>query len=128
MPINKNEITKEMLEKAMQCNTVEDLIAYTKSEGVELTKKEAQAYFDGLSESELKDGVAKTSQTRQRLLFHGFIRLWLWNSGLCPSNSLATTANFISWNDVIAADGLLMSLPACIILNRKIAVCTSHYH
>ena len=28
MPINKNEITKEMLEKAMQCNTAEDLIAY----------------------------------------------------------------------------------------------------
>ena len=24
MPINKNEITKEMLEKAMQCNTAED--------------------------------------------------------------------------------------------------------
>jgi hypothetical protein len=65
---------------------------------------------------------AKTSQTRQRLLFHGFIRLRLRNSGLCPSNSLATTANFISWNDAIAADGLLMSLPACIILNRKIAV------
>jgi hypothetical protein len=65
---------------------------------------------------------AKTSQTRQRLLFHGFIRLWLRNSGLCPSNSLATTANFISWNDAIAADGLLMSLPACIILNRKIPV------
>ena len=61
-----------------------------------------------------------------RLLFHGFIRLWLWNSGLCPSNSLATTANFISWNDAIAADGLLMSLPACIILNRKIAVLLSN--
>ena len=27
MPISKNEITKEMLEKAMQCNTAEDLIA-----------------------------------------------------------------------------------------------------
>ena len=25
MAINKNEITKEMLEKAMQCNTAEDL-------------------------------------------------------------------------------------------------------
>ena len=34
MPINKNEITKEMLEKAMQCKTVEDLIACAKSEGV----------------------------------------------------------------------------------------------
>ena len=39
MPINKNEITKEMLEKAMQCKTVEDLIACAKSEGVELTKE-----------------------------------------------------------------------------------------
>ena len=24
MPVNKNEITKEMLEKAMQCKTAED--------------------------------------------------------------------------------------------------------
>ena len=41
MPINKNEITKEMFEKAMQCNTAEDLIALAKTEGVELTKEEA---------------------------------------------------------------------------------------
>ena len=27
MPINRNEITKEMLEKAMKCNTPEELIA-----------------------------------------------------------------------------------------------------
>ena len=59
MPINKNEITKEMLEKAMQCKTVEDLIAYAKSEGVELTKEEAEAYFDELSEYELADGDLK---------------------------------------------------------------------
>ena len=39
MPIDKNEITKEMLEKAMQCNTVEELIAYAKTEGVDLTKE-----------------------------------------------------------------------------------------
>ena len=30
MPVNKNEITKEMLEKAMQCKTAEELIAYGK--------------------------------------------------------------------------------------------------
>ena len=58
----------------------------------------------------------KASQTRQRFLFHGFIRLWLRNSGLRPSASLATTANFISWNNVIAADGLLMPSPVCIML------------
>ena len=49
MPVNKNEITKEMLEKAMQC-------AYAKTAGVDLTKEEAEAYFDELSECELKDG------------------------------------------------------------------------
>ena len=56
MPINKNEITKEMIEKAMQCETAEDLIVYAKSEGVELTKEEAEAYLEELSECELKDG------------------------------------------------------------------------
>ena len=59
MPINKNEITKEMLEKAMQCETVEDLIAYAKTEGVDLTKEEAEAYFAELSECELQDGDLK---------------------------------------------------------------------
>ena len=56
MPINKNEITKEMLEKAMQCKTVEDLIACAKSEGVELTKEEAEAYFDELSVKHIAGG------------------------------------------------------------------------
>ena len=31
--------------------------------------------------------------------------------GLRPSNSLAMTANFISWNDAIIPDVLLMSFP-----------------
>ena len=59
MPINKNEITKEMIAKAMQCETAEDLIAYAKNEGVELTIAEAEAYLDELSECELKDGDLK---------------------------------------------------------------------
>ena len=33
MPINKNELTKEMIAKAMQCETAEDLVALAKSEG-----------------------------------------------------------------------------------------------
>ena len=37
MAINENEITKEMLEKAMQCKTADELMAVAKSEGVELT-------------------------------------------------------------------------------------------
>ena len=59
MPINKNEITKEMLGKALQCETVEDLLALAKAEGIELTKEEAEAYLDELSEYELKDGDLK---------------------------------------------------------------------
>jgi len=59
MPINKNEITKEMIAKAMQCETAEDLIAYAKTEGVELTRAEAEAYLEELSECELKDGDLK---------------------------------------------------------------------
>ncbi|MBQ4242662.1 MAG: DUF2624 family protein [Lachnospiraceae bacterium] len=53
MSINKNEITKEMLEKAVQCNTAEELIALAKSQGVEITKEEADAYLDEMSEWDL---------------------------------------------------------------------------
>ncbi len=55
MPINKNEITKEMLEKAMQCNTVEELIALAKAEGIDLTKEEAEAYLAEMDDVELDD-------------------------------------------------------------------------
>ena len=33
MPINKNELTKEMIEKAMQCKSAEELMAMAKAEG-----------------------------------------------------------------------------------------------
>ena len=46
MPINKNEITKEMLEKALQCETVEDLLALAKAEGIELTKERPSFYIE----------------------------------------------------------------------------------
>lgn len=57
MPISKNEITEEMIEKAMQCKTAEDLIEYAKTEGVELSKAEAEAYMTELTDVEL-DGAA----------------------------------------------------------------------
>ena len=59
MAINKNEITKEMLEKAMQCKTADELMALAKSEGVELTETEAEAYLAELSDAELDDKVLK---------------------------------------------------------------------
>ena len=53
MPINKNEITKEMFAKAMQCETADELIALAKSKGIELTKEEAEAYLAELDDYEL---------------------------------------------------------------------------
>ena len=59
MPIKKNELTKEMIEKAMQCETGEDLIALAKSEGIELTKEEAEAYLAELEDFELDDAMLR---------------------------------------------------------------------
>ena len=53
MPINKNELTKEMLAKAMQCKTADELIELAKAEGYDITKDEAEAYFVELSDVEL---------------------------------------------------------------------------
>ena len=57
MPINKNELTKEQIQKAMACETVEELMELAKAEGVELTKEEAESYMEELSDFEL-DGEA----------------------------------------------------------------------
>ena len=59
MPINKNELTKEMIEKAMQCETADELIALAKSEDIELTKEEAEAYLAELDDFELEDDMLK---------------------------------------------------------------------
>jgi predicted ribosomally synthesized peptide with nif11-like leader len=55
MPISKNELTKEMIAKAMQCQTAEELIVLAKSEGIELTKEEAEAYLEEFSDVELDE-------------------------------------------------------------------------
>ena len=57
--INKNELTKEMIEKAMQCETADELIALAKSKGIELTKEEAEAYLAELEDFELDEGMLK---------------------------------------------------------------------
>ena len=62
MPVNNSEITKEMLEKAMQCETAEELMEFTKSKGIAITKDEAEAYLAELSDYELKNGELKDVQ------------------------------------------------------------------
>ena len=55
MPISKNELTKEMIAKAMQCHTSEELRAYAKSEGYDITQEEAEAYLEEFSDVELDE-------------------------------------------------------------------------
>ena len=55
MPINKNELTKEMIEKAMQCQTPDELMALAKDAGFPMTKEEAEAYMDELTDLELDE-------------------------------------------------------------------------
>ena len=52
--IDKNELSKEMLEKALKCKAAEELMALAKTEGCELTKEEAEAYMMELSDFELE--------------------------------------------------------------------------
>lgn len=53
MPIDKTKITKEMISKAAKCKTADELVALAKSEGMEITKAEAESYLAELSDYEL---------------------------------------------------------------------------
>ena len=53
MPTDKTKITKDMVEKAKQCKTADDLIALSKTLGYEITKEEADAYLAELDNIEL---------------------------------------------------------------------------
>ena len=57
MPINKNELTKEQVMKAMQCKTVDELRTLAKSEGVDITGEEAEAYLAELADVELDNNA-----------------------------------------------------------------------
>jgi predicted DNA-binding protein len=59
MPINKNELTKEQIAKAMTCETIEELMELAKAEGIELTKEEAEAYMAELEDYELDEDMMK---------------------------------------------------------------------
>ena len=59
MPINRNELTKEQILKAMQCKTADELMALAKAEDLAITKDEAEAYMVELSDVELDDETLK---------------------------------------------------------------------
>ena len=53
MSINRKEITKEMLAKAVQCRNADELIALAKTGGMEMTREEAEAFMAELNDFEL---------------------------------------------------------------------------
>ena len=59
MSINRNEITKEMLAKAVQCRNADELIALAKTRGMEMTREEAEAYMAELADVELNNKALK---------------------------------------------------------------------
>jgi hypothetical protein len=59
MSIDKIVVTKEQIEKAIACETAEELMALAKAEGIELTKEEAEAYLAELADVELDSDALK---------------------------------------------------------------------
>ena len=59
MSINKNGLTKEQIAKAMSCETAEELMEFAKSENIELTKEEAEAYLVEMEDVELDSDTLK---------------------------------------------------------------------
>ena len=55
--IKRDELTKEMIEKALACKTAEELMAAAKAEGYEMTKDEAEAYMAEIADFELDDAT-----------------------------------------------------------------------
>ncbi len=53
MKIDGKEISKEMIAKAMNCDTPEELVKLAKEYNFELTAEEAQAYLDELDDIEI---------------------------------------------------------------------------
>ena len=47
------KFTKEQIQKAATCKSVEELIAQAKAEGIELTKEDAEKYFAQLNGNRL---------------------------------------------------------------------------
>ena len=55
--INENEPTREQIEKALACETAEELMALVKANGHEITKEEAEACMADLADFELDDAT-----------------------------------------------------------------------
>ena len=69
MTDNKIVVTKEQIQKAMACKTVEELMELAKAEGVELTKEEAETYMAEMADVELDSDALKNVAGGSRLCY-----------------------------------------------------------
>ena len=53
-------LSEELIAKAMQCETAEELVELAKNEGIELTLEEAQAYLAEMDDIELDSQQLKS--------------------------------------------------------------------
>ena len=59
MSDNEIVVTKEQIQKAMACETAEELMELAKEVGIELTKEEAEAYMAEIEDFELDGDTLK---------------------------------------------------------------------
>ncbi|MCR5649923.1 MAG: hypothetical protein K6F86_01935 [Lachnospiraceae bacterium] len=59
--VNKNELTLEMVQKAMKCRTADELLELAKAEGYDMTKEEAESYMEELSDLEIDEKALKAA-------------------------------------------------------------------
>ena len=57
--INMNEMTKEQIQKVIDCETAEELMMVAEDAGYEMTKDEAEAYLAEMSDVELDEKTLK---------------------------------------------------------------------
>ena len=55
MQYKGKEISEELMEKAMQCDSVEEIIKLAGDNGIEISKEEAEAFLDEYSDIELDE-------------------------------------------------------------------------
>ena len=56
---NENKPTREQIEKALACETAEELMALVKANGHEITKEEAEACMAELADIELDEATLR---------------------------------------------------------------------
>ena len=47
------QFSKELVEKAMECKSAEELMSMAQAEGISMTKEEADVYFDAVSDDKI---------------------------------------------------------------------------